>query len=314
MARGIGMRWQIIKVPAVVFWVLVLGACSVVQREPQDGGPPTPVDVSHVQDARPAPVIRTRAGNAGVYTVLGKTYRVMSDSRGYRERGVASWYGTKFHGRRTANGEVYDMFAMTAAHKTLPIPSYVRVTHVGNGRSVVVKINDRGPFHDNRIIDLSYAAARKLGVDATGTGLVDVVDVTPEGGQDRRQVVAAPQSVTIPTTGAIATPAVTPAPVVSVITPTLENTSNIPSQVLVDSSNLFYIQIGAFQQRQTALSLQAQVASILTESVNIIQGQDRLHRVTVGPVADEQQIPVLQQRLHESGFEKGYVVRQGIKK
>ncbi len=306
------MQWQIIKVPIIVLWVLVLGACSVVQREPQDGGPPAPVDVSHIPDAQPAPVVRTRAGNAGVYTVLGKTYRVMADSKGYRERGVASWYGTKFHGRRTANGEVYDMFAMTAAHKTLPIPSYVRVTHVGNGRSVVVKINDRGPFHDNRIIDLSYAAARKLGVDATGVGLVDVVDITPENNQGVRQVNVTPRPTVVPSaaTGAIATPAVTPAAVVPVVTQPLGNSP----QALVDSSNLLYIQIGAFQQRQTALSLQAQVASILSESVNIVEGQDRLHRVTVGPVADEQQIPILQQRLYDRGFEKGYIVRQEIKK
>jgi len=103
----------------------------------------------------------------------------MKDARGYVERGIASWYGTKFHGRRTSSGEIYDMYGMTAAHKTLPLPTYVRVTNLKNGRSVVVKVNDRGPFHDNRLIDLSYTAAKKLGIVATGTGLVEVRAITP---------------------------------------------------------------------------------------------------------------------------------------
>lgn len=108
------------------------------------------------------------------YTVMGKTYNVMKSSNGFVQRGDASWYGTKFHGRKTSSGETYDMFAMTAAHKTLPLPTYVEVTHRGNGRKIIVKVNDRGPFHDGRIIDLSYAAAKKLGVAATGTGPVEI--------------------------------------------------------------------------------------------------------------------------------------------
>jgi len=108
------------------------------------------------------------------YTVLGKTYQVMKSGNGFVQQGEASWYGTKFHGRKTSSGETYDMFAMTAAHKTLPLPTYVEVTHRKNGRKIIVKVNDRGPFHDGRIIDLSYAAAKKLGVAATGTGPVEI--------------------------------------------------------------------------------------------------------------------------------------------
>lgn len=111
---------------------------------------------------------------SNTYTVLGKTYNVLSSSNGFVEQGDASWYGTKFHGRQTSSGETYDMFAMTAAHKTLPIPTYVEVTHKENGRKIIVKVNDRGPFHDGRIIDLSYAAAKKLGVASTGTGPVEI--------------------------------------------------------------------------------------------------------------------------------------------
>jgi rare lipoprotein A len=137
----------------------------------------TPADV---HDAVPADEPLARYGNQSPYTVLGKTYTVMASSKGYHERGIASWYGSKFHGRRTSSGEPYDMHLATAAHKSLPLPTYAEVTNLDNGRKMIVKINDRGPFHDGRIIDLSYAAAIKLGVDQTGTARVDVraIDVS----------------------------------------------------------------------------------------------------------------------------------------
>jgi peptidoglycan lytic transglycosylase len=116
----------------------------------------------------------SRYGNPPTYTVMGKTYAVMKSAYGFTEEGIASWYGTKFHGRKTSSGEPYNMYAMTAAHKSLPLPTYVEVTHKGNGRKIIVKVNDRGPFHKGRIIDLSYAAARKLGVSGTGTGPVSI--------------------------------------------------------------------------------------------------------------------------------------------
>ncbi len=127
-------------------------------------------------DAIPEPEVvalpRSRYGNRSPYKVLGKTYKVRDSAEGYVERGTASYYGNKFHGRRTSNLEVYDMYAFTAAHKTLPLPSFARVTNLDNGKSVVVRVNDRGPFHDGRIIDLSYAAAVKLGIQSRGTGRV----------------------------------------------------------------------------------------------------------------------------------------------
>ena len=165
-----------ILLPALL--ALALAGCgSSVER---DGGPATsPVDIASIPDAEPKYEPRTRAGNPPVYTVLGRTYKVMADSAGYRERGVASWYGTKFHGNSTSNGERYDMYAMTAAHKTLPIPSYVAVTNLLNGRRVVVRVNDRGPFVDDRVIDLSYVAAAKLDMLTIGTAPVEVVAVGP---------------------------------------------------------------------------------------------------------------------------------------
>lgn len=125
-------------------------------------------------DAVPANEPLSRYGNPPTYKVRGKTYSVMKSANGFTEEGIASWYGTKFHGRKTSSGEPYNMYAMTAAHKTLPLPTYVEVTHKNNGRKIIVKVNDRGPFHEGRIIDLSYAAARKLGVSGTGTGPVSI--------------------------------------------------------------------------------------------------------------------------------------------
>lgn len=150
------------------------------QGKDKDWGPNNEIDMSHVPDAVPKYEQRRVAGNKNPYTVLGKTYWLMDDERAYRERGTASWYGYKFNGERTSNGELYDMFSMTAAHKTLPIPSYVRVTNLDNRKTVVVRVNDRGPFHDGRIIDLSYAAAQRLGITREGTGRVEVEIVVPQ--------------------------------------------------------------------------------------------------------------------------------------
>ena len=115
-----------------------------------------------------------RPANSKPYSVLGKRYYPLKTGKGYSEEGIASWYGQKFHGHLTANGETYDMFTMSAAHKTLPLPSFVRVTNLLNGRQAVVRVNDRGPFHNNRVIDLSFAAAMKLDVISTGTAKVKV--------------------------------------------------------------------------------------------------------------------------------------------
>lgn len=118
----------------------------------------------------------TKAGNPKSYTIRGKTYRVMKNADGFTQTGEASWYGSKFHGHKTANGEVYDMYKMTAAHKTLPLPSFVKVTNLSNGKTVVVRVNDRGPFHGKRIIDLSYAAAKKIGIAGVGKVKMEVLN------------------------------------------------------------------------------------------------------------------------------------------
>lgn len=146
-------------------------------------GPPAaheiPQDLHLIPDAVPVAEPKSASGNPASYEVYGKTYKVKETALGYVERGKASWYGRKFHGRRTSSGEPYNMFAMTAAHKSLPIPSYVRVTNIANGRSCVVRVNDRGPFHPGRIIDLSYTAADRLGMLDHGEAAVEVRAIVP---------------------------------------------------------------------------------------------------------------------------------------
>jgi rare lipoprotein A len=155
----------------------LLAGCSIVARKPPPAPEvvlPPPSSVESVPDAIPRREPRSAHGNPPFYNVLGKRYVVLATADGYLERGVASWYGPTFHGESTSSGEKYDMFAMTAAHKTLPLPCYARVTNLKNGRSVVVRINDRGPFVANRLIDLSYSAAAKLDMLKEGTTLVEV--------------------------------------------------------------------------------------------------------------------------------------------
>lgn len=172
--------------PILAAMLALAGLIAGCSMQSNDGPPEHPVDVSAIPDAVPRFEPRNRAANPDSYMVLGKRYQVLKRSTGYLEKGLASWYGSKFHGHPTASGEPYDMYAMTAAHKTLPIPCYVKVTNLDNGRSVVVKVNDRGPFHPGRIIDLSYAAAVKLGLDKTGTAPVEVKAMEPQGTAGRK--------------------------------------------------------------------------------------------------------------------------------
>ena len=159
----------------IVIFSLVLGSCGEIK----DSAPANYSKQWHeIPDAVPVAVKQSKYGNPDSYTVMGKTYYLMDSSEGFQQKGIASWYGNKFHGQRTSSGEDYDMYAMTAAHKTMPIPVFVEVTNIDNNRKAIVKVNDRGPFHEGRIIDLSYAAATKLGVAQTGTANVSIRVVT----------------------------------------------------------------------------------------------------------------------------------------
>lgn len=260
---------------------LMLSACASVFEE-RDSGPDEPVDLSHVPDAEPRQEPRTRAGNKNPYTVLGKTYHLLEDETGYRERGTASWYGRKFHGRHTSNGEVYDMFAMTAAHKTLPIPSYVRVTNLNNGREVVVRVNDRGPFHGQRLIDLSYAAAQRLGFADQGTAPVEVVIVAPEESPSTSAHEEADQKGERP---ADADP--------------------------VRAEENTFLQVGAFSSREAARRQQRQLSEWLDRPVVIHSDEDpTLHRVRIGPLTRDGEVRELREQLRSKAIEQTHIVRQ----
>src|SRR3990167_10024829 len=165
------------KVFFLLFTALLLSSCTHVAR--QDGPPNFYVDETKIPNAVPKAEPLAKYGNMQSYRVFGKRYFTLKSNRNYDEIGTASWYGTKFHAQRTSSGARYNMLAMTAAHKSLPLPTYVQVTNLTNGKKIIVKVNDRGPFEGNRIIDLSYVAAKKLGMLGHGTALVRVKSIDP---------------------------------------------------------------------------------------------------------------------------------------
>jgi len=239
-----------------ILLVLLLASCA--SPTTKDGPPRRDVDVSLIPDAVPRYEPITAAGNKSPYQVFGRTYHVMPSSRGYREQGGASWYGTKFHGRKTSNGETYDMYGMTAAHRSLPIPSYVQVTNLDNGRKVIVRINDRGPFHGDRIIDLSYVAAKKLGYHKEGVSRVEVVAIDPVKFQ--RNAVEEPRmAYQEPLSGA-----------------------PLPGST--------YLQAGAFSSRDAAERKQRQLSGSTGYPVEVRPGRvdgRQLFKVLVGPISDQ---------------------------
>jgi len=165
---------------SALFVLLLLSGCGGSVIKPDEGdGPGRVLDPLTIHDPIPKVEPRSRYGNPKSYVVFGKRYYVMASSKGYNEHGIASWYGSKFHGRRTSSGEPFDMYQVTAAHRSLPLPTYVEITNLDNDRKIIAKVNDRGPFHSKRIIDLSYAAAAKLGILAKGTGRVQVRALDP---------------------------------------------------------------------------------------------------------------------------------------
>jgi rare lipoprotein A len=264
-----------IRVLAAAF---VLSACGTTSQKPaaptapapqkpggyyQDDGPGEnpPGNLDAIPDAVPRSEPLHRGANRP-YTVFGKSYVPNVANEPFRQAGTASWYGRKFHGQKTSIGETYDMYAMTAAHPTLPLPSYVRVTNPANNRSVIVRLNDRGPFHQDRVIDLSYVAAAKLDLIRRGSGLVTVERVFP--GDDLNLA---------------AQPALVPMPMP---TPTATNVATSP--VSAEAGQL-YLQLGAFSSADNAEIFRARMMRELTwnqEPIAVLQ-KDGLHRVRLGP-------------------------------
>jgi rare lipoprotein A len=247
-----------------------------------DSAPRTAIDVSNIPEVVPQPEDILRSGNYSPYTVLGATYEVMPSSRGYRETGYASWYGSKFHGRLTSNGEIYNMYQITAAHKTLPIPAYVLVRNLENGQELIVRVNDRGPFHDDRIIDLSWAAASKLGFADSGVAQVEVVALDPNNYQITLAQLAA------------------------------ENNPAVEGPLPLDASGpvLSHLQIAALSSPDAAEALAETVETLADVPVEILSPTRAgdFYRVFAGPVAETTELDVLQTLLELNGLPAGYLV------
>ncbi|WP_407312599.1 septal ring lytic transglycosylase RlpA family protein [Pseudomonas sp. nanlin1] len=276
-----------------------------INRAHKDGAPWWDVDVSKIPDA--VPTLHTGPYKANPYTVLGKTYFPLGDSKRYVATGTASWYGTKFHGQNTANGEVYDLYGMSAAHKTLPLPAYVRVTNLDNNRSVILRVNDRGPFYSDRIIDLSYAAAKKLGYAESGTARVRVEGIDPQEwwaqrGQPAPMVLNQPQV-------AQARPAFTPnTGAIEQYTPPVQQHAPpvVPVQARVDAKKNasagvsgLYLQVGAFANPDAAELLRSKLSTMVRAPAftsPVVLNQQTLYRVRLGPM----NTPVEAQQVQDS--------------
>ena len=246
----------------------------------QDRAPAKPIDLMAIPEVVPGPVLRTLAGNRSPYEVLGKTYYVLPTEEGYSERGVASWYGEKFHGHKTSNGEIFSMYQVSAAHKSLPIPSFLKVTNLDNNRSIVVRVNDRGPFHGDRIVDLSYAAALKLGYAHNGTTrvqldaiIVNEPDLSKIGHQDP--------------------------------------SSNKEVLGILSSPEVF-LQVGAFSDIKSAESVSSKLRKMTTRPVFVRSftnsKSDVLHRVRIGPFSDSNEMQHITQRLIDAKLGRPYTV------
>lgn len=302
-----------------------------IERIDRDGPPASPPpNLADVPDAEPRVEVIRPGGANKPYEIAGQRYEPLAADVPYSERGLASWYGRKFHGRPTASGEPYDMYAMTAAHPTLPIPSYVRVRNPANGRAVVVRVNDRGPFHSHRVIDLSYTAALKLGL-LRGVAVVEVERLTGEAirtGAWRDTAPTAPSTpsqavalVTASNASASTAPPPPPAPPAPPPAPTASagpapadpltapsstspapagNAAERPEAVVASPARGFWVQLGAFRQREGADRLRQRLSddlSWLAPLLGVFTDRGELLRVQAGPYADRSEATRVAQRV-----------------
>ncbi len=283
-----------------------------INRAHKDGAPWWDVDVSKIPDA--TPTVHTGNYKANPYTVLGKTYYPIPDSRNYVAQGTASWYGTKFHGQNTANGEVYDLYGMSAAHKTLPLPAYVKVTNLDNNRSVILRVNDRGPFYSDRIIDLSYAAAKKLGYAETGTARVRVEGIDPQQwwaqrGRPAPLVLDQPQVAQAqpiaPSTGAVEQWTPPPQQHAAAVVPVQIASNSIPA------NGGTFLQVGAFANPDAAELLRSKLSGMVSAPVfisSIVRNQQTLHRVRLGPIRSQGEVQQTQDSVRLANLGQAKVV------
>jgi rare lipoprotein A len=268
--------------------VLLVGCGGSPDRSRFADGHPSdiPPDLASIPDAVPRSEPLSRYGNPPEYQVFGQRYRTLVSGEGFEQHGLASWYGTKFHGRRTSSGEPYDMFAMTAAHQQLPLPSYVEVTNLDNGQRVVVRVNDRGPFVAGRVIDLSYAAAHRIGMVEKGVARVHIRVISPTDPAPRATRVAGSES-----------PAA----------PGLEGREGSEIEPR-------FVQVGAFADRSAAERVEHDLRSLGFGDVRITTLSSAagvpLHRVRIGPLEDSLAVRDVEERLHQAALEDYRIVAE----
>lgn len=269
--------------PGLLLSVLLAGCGTAPDPGRKADGHPTvvPRDLASIPDAVPRVEPLSRYGNPPEYEVFGQRYRTLASSQGFEQRGLASWYGTKFHGRRTSSGEAYDMFAMTAAHRHLPLPSYVQVTNLNNGKQVIVRVNDRGPFVGGRVIDLSYAAAHRIGMVEKGVAPVHIRAVGPADG--------APGPILRVADGA--------SPVVA--------DPVVPEPEPVEPEPRF-VQVGAFADRGAAERVRYDLqdlgfSEVRITTLNAASGTP-LHRVRIGPLTSASAVRDVEDRLQQAAM------------
>ncbi|WDE03858.1 septal ring lytic transglycosylase RlpA family protein [Thalassomonas viridans] len=267
------------KTVLLAFITLFLSACSKQYGRYQQANDSTPARLptaAELHDAVPRPEPHSRGGNKH-YKVRGKHYQVMKSAAGFSQTGIASWYGKKFHGHLTSNGEIYDMYAMSAAHKNLPLPTYAKVTNLSNNKSVIVRVNDRGPFHENRIIDLSYSAAYKLDMLKTGTAKVEITAITDFAPKQPRTAPEITQEVIPPEQ------TIQPGP----------------------SKDRYYIQILATRDQKQAQATATALASLYQQEVSLGE-QNGIFRVQMGPLEPGERLDTLLTTLQQNGYSGAY--------
>jgi rare lipoprotein A len=268
-------EWPLARAVLVALSLSFIAGCA---GRPTSDGPGASTPATLPADPVPRQEPRSRYGNGPYYEVLGQRYEVLKTDTGYRERGVASWYGKKFHGKPTSSQEPYDMYAMTAAHRTLPLPSYVRVTNLRNKNSVIVRVNDRGPFVSNRIIDLSYAAAERLDMIRDGTSLVEVAAI----GYDELDSSEPARQVRL----------------------------QDPADILPPNASI-YVQVGAFGDAENARRRYSMLRDGGIGPAFVHEdAAAALYRVRIGPIADVTQYDSIVEQLERLGISETHLVTE----
>jgi len=278
------------KITLLLIWLTLLSACSTSRyQHANDSTPSRLPNQAELKDAIARAEAHSRGGNKD-YRVRGIDYKVLNSAENFEQIGIASWYGKKFHGHLTSNGEIYDMYSMSAAHKNLPLPTYLKVTNIANNKSVIVRANDRGPFHQSRIIDLSYSAAYKLDMLKTGTAKVKITAITEFGKKPVGGSLSALKKVT--TNQQTALPS--------------NHKNNLKANNLKHNNKKNIIQVFATSKLELAKNTANNLAKKYTQTVNFPE-KNGIYRIQIGPIVDETLQSTLLKQLQENGYPNAYL-------